>query len=482
MWRVWGSQSLQPQANVQFLTRLVTRIMNSSQLSHLQQPTTNLQVVAPPPLLRLPVGPPTSPISHYDKHLQNNLNQTSHTELNSAINKMSAAPQPIPLAQPKPKPMNDPKSPLHSILKKPNTTQPEHHKTTLFLLEKPDGTSVLRSPGTPPTPHPDDAAAKKGTGYRQKTTPKKPYFSLLKGVRNAYRRPVLPRRKTTQTTIPRATSPPPPRRNQSQPVLPLPLITLNEGALTQQLNQEMEIESGDEDVTDSCAGSSPFDTPAPLSRQSTGSTTPPQTSSFIDALRESRRPFIHPAVNVPTDNQILAVPRKTKIATAVPQLFKNDDGRLEIEHYRSQSIHKTYYITQPEGTAVPGFTNAKRIPMPKIMLDDLVSIITNPDPVQGKTTIPSRPWIWSEGVWHKPDGEQPLHDWMIRDEDLAQGPQPSLKPLVAKDFRKKFAETGPPPPVYRPKKKKHARKKKQGLEKPSSSAPVQDSLCKKVET
>lgn len=78
--------------------------------------------------------------------------------------------------------------------------------------------------------------------------------------------------------------------------------------------------------------------------------------------------------------------------------------------------------------------------MPETMMNDLVSIITNPSPVKGEITVPSQPWVRGEGIWHKPTGEQPLHDWMIRDESRAQNPQSSEKPLVAKGFRKKFAE------------------------------------------
>lgn len=465
----------------------MSRIIDSSEVFYQQQPTTSLQ--PNPPLLCPPVDPPTSSISHLNKQQQNQPNQPSRPELTSAVTKAEAAPQPITQAQHKPKLMNDPKSPLHSILKKPTSAQPEHHKTTRLLLERPDGTNVERSPSTAPTPCPDEAAAKPGPEGRQ-TTQKKPHFFLFRGARNTHRRPVILRRKTTHTTIPRAASPPRPRLNQSQPVIPYPFKALDKDIVMQQIHQDME--SSDEDVTESCPGSYPFDTPAPLSRQSTESTTPPETSSFIDALRESRRPFIHPSVHVPIHNHDFALPRETKKVRPVSQSFNINiyDEDLKVEQHISPHVHEAYHTTKPEGTYVPGFTNAKRIPMPKTMMNDLVSIITNPHPVQGNITVPSQPWVWSEGIWHKPTGEQPLHDWMIRDESLAQNPQPSDKRLVAQGFRKKFAERqagivfvddqeGLATAFNQ--KRKHGRKMKHGHGESGSSAPVVDSSCREGE-
>lgn len=465
----------------------MTRIMSTAETFHQQRPTTYPQPSAPPPspLLRSQIESSPSSISHIDKHHKNILIQLSRPALTLAIHKMDARPQPIPLAQSKPKTMNDQKSPLHSILKKSNIGQPEHHKTTRLLLERPDGTNVLRNPSAPVTPHPERAVAETSKEGRQTTTTK-PHFSLFKGVRNVHRRPVVLRRKTTQTAVPRTTSPPLPRRNHSQPVLPFDV--LKEDAFPQPLGQEME--SSDEDVPESYTSSSPIDMPASLSQQSTESTTPPQTSSFIDALRESRSPFIHPSVSVSADNHSSALPRKTKTASAVPQLFNNHDKRHEIEYHSPPTIYRTYYTEQPEGTNVPGFTNAKRIPMSENMMDDLVSIVANPHPVQSQITVPSQPWIRSEGTWHKPSGKQPLHDWMIRDSNLPQNPQPSCKPLVAKGFRTRFAEMQAViateraqekvPPVHRRKGKKYGRRAKQGDGKLGSSAPMQSSTCREL--
>lgn len=348
LWRIWGSRALLAQTNVRGLSRLVSRIMESSEVFHQQQPTPNLH--PNPRLLCAPVDSPTSFISHINKAHQNHPNQSSHSALTSTVTKAEVAPQLIPQAQNKPKPMNNPKSPLHSILKKPTSAQPEHHKTTRLLLERPDGTNIELSPSTASTPCPNEAAAKPNPEGRH-ATEKKPHFALFRGARNAHRRPVILRRKTTQAIIPRVASPPRARLNQSQPAIPYSSTILEKDIIMQQVNLDMA--SNDEDVTESCPGSYPFDTPAPLSRQSIESTTPPATSFFTDVLRESRRSSTHPSVHVPTDSHDFAIPRGPNESRVVSQSSNKYDEHSEAEQRGSPHAHRTYYTMKPDGTQVP---------------------------------------------------------------------------------------------------------------------------------
>lgn len=433
-WRVWSSQSLLAHTNVQYLNRLVSRIMVPCEPSPQQLSPKHERDSAP--LLRLPVDPLplTSTISHLNQQPLHHLNQTPHSELTQNLYKMDNTPRLVPQALSKPQPMNDPKSPLHSILKKPGTAQTEHQKTTRLLLERPNGTSVTRNPSTPPTPGTGDHPAKEGTAGRQ-TTPKRAHFTTSRTARGTHRRPAFNRRKSTQTSVPKVSSPPRPRLAHSQPVNSHDSF-YEDGFMQLDWNVDSS-DSAEGDVVTSWANFDPFDAPIRLSQRFNESITPPEIDLITEKYHPPKKTNISASDLADKLDPILLQGIET--VSLYPEPTDKDNQQAEIQYRSISSTHRKYYTELPEGADVPGFTGAKRIPMPENMMDDLVSIITNTQPVEGEITVPSQPWVWCEGFWRKPTAKQPLHDWMIRDEYLSPNPQPSYKPLVGKGFRKKFA-------------------------------------------
>lgn len=370
------------------------------------------------PLRHLHVLPFTS-ISHPDQHPFDLRNETSHSE----VNKLNSAPRPIS------HPINNPKSPLHSILKKPQTAHSESQKTTRLLLPKPDGASI-----TPPPVMPD-LPPKEGTAGCQ-TIPKKAHFAPTRAARGTRRRPVFTR-KSSQTTVPKVASPPRPRLVHSHPVKAFQAYDSFYDDGLGQLNRNVDSsDSAGEDVDADWADFDPFDAPVTLSQRTNRSSTPPKLEIMTDTFRPFKKTNTSPAAlqdPMPHTDMVETV-------SPNPKPLDKDTQHAEPQYRRFPSGHRKYVMGPDKATDVPGFADAKRTPMPESMTDDLVRIIAEPHTVREEVTVPGQPWVWCEGRWRTPTEKQPLHDWMIRDEGLAQNPQPSYKPLVEKYFRTKFAE------------------------------------------
>lgn len=114
---------------------------------------------------------------------------------------------------------------IHPILKKPQPTQVESHKSTRLLLDTPTGTKITLNPSISPTasmasPTSIPDLATSPTPMLDITTrqaPKKTHLAATRNGRGPRRRPVFNRRKSSQTPLPRTppiTTPPPRRRSE----------------------------------------------------------------------------------------------------------------------------------------------------------------------------------------------------------------------------------------------------------------------------
>lgn len=86
--------------------------------------------------------------------------------------------------------------PLPPILKKPNSSQGDLHKTTRLLLTSPGGQSFTRNPSNPPTPIPPSVSI---MGSDPVSKQKKAQFAANASTKNQRRRPVVMRRKSSRS-------------------------------------------------------------------------------------------------------------------------------------------------------------------------------------------------------------------------------------------------------------------------------------------
>jgi hypothetical protein len=123
---------------------------------------------------------------------------------------------------------------LHPILKRPQPAPAESHKTTRLLLDTSIGTKITLDPSDSPiaimasstdqVPNTTDDLSPKSTGLIAEPTsapddatrqgPKKAHLTTTRNSRGPRRRPVFNRRKSSQTSIPKAASP---ARRRSEP-------------------------------------------------------------------------------------------------------------------------------------------------------------------------------------------------------------------------------------------------------------------------
>ncbi|CRL29780.1 unnamed protein product [Penicillium camemberti] len=228
-WRIWGAKRLSSRINAHTLDRLIMRIKAPAILVG--------QRVAVPPL------PETG-----DKEEKVNTSLFHIAPCQSHIDDLC-------------KPINKNQSDCaagacspHSILKRPQPPQVETHKATRLLLDTPLGTKITLDPSNSPTasmvdepaPSPDSMGhqrrkkkmdsestlmpEKVGNQGSKKTSiagdstvtpenigqqgPKKTYLTATRTGRGPRRRPVFNRRKSSQTSIPKAA---PPIRRRSEP-------------------------------------------------------------------------------------------------------------------------------------------------------------------------------------------------------------------------------------------------------------------------
>lgn len=88
---------------------------------------------------------------------------------------------------------------------------------------------------------------------------------------------------------------------------------------------------------------------------------------------------------------------------------------------------------------IPGLINAKRVPMPRSMMNDLLNIIEDPEPVKSRIPLPVRPWLIADHAWCRLPEQHYLFDWMILEKPTLYE-QPSERRLVERGFRQDFAD------------------------------------------
>ena len=315
----------------------------------------------------------------------------------------------------KSQPTNTAPGHLHSILKKPSNGQNEPHKSARLLLDKPGGAGIC-NPSNPPTPNIPELPSKNGPAARPSS--KRSVFTATRAGRGSRRRPVFNRRRSSQTSVPKAPSP---QTVEQKPTSPSDASLGLEPLL----------------------GSPPTDPPADRSVKAKSAAGKQAHPTVVDSElppEPSPRytgPFPRPKTYVAES----LFPRKPLISRKIhtvserPSAPDKDKHRAEC---KDLSPSKSDVI---EGTEIPGLENAKRIPMPEDMENELLNIIFHSLESPTRTIQLHRsPWFL---VAHprSPLAEQLyLCDWMIEDQPSLVATQSPEKQLVQKEFRKKFQQ------------------------------------------
>ncbi|KAJ5689524.1 hypothetical protein N7462_003916 [Penicillium macrosclerotiorum] len=370
-WRIWSSRALLASLDVQTLSHLVSRITQSPENMHLKMIT-----ISPTPKM---------PSSHQ-------------------IRAHSPA---------KPRSIKKPKDALHPILKKPKSLPNQSHKTTRLLLEKPGDGSITRNPSNPPSPSSPDVAPKEDSTVRQPQ--KKAYFTANRPGRGARRRPVFNRRRSSQMNVTKALSPPSLQQAQSDSPDIFDLISDDEGSSP--ATQPQPTHHGSLDIEAPWIDLDQFELTAPVS---------PQPNSLVAAPLETGLVTTHPHRPRLSEEPSPALPMSEKrdpilsqgIETVSLGSSPHDQNQCAKPMDSSCSEPSESFV---EGTDVPGFPGAKRVPMPISMKRKLVDILTTSKSPQG-----SPPAFLSYVMTTQESS--PLVD------------QPSDRPLVLKGFRERFAQ------------------------------------------
>ncbi|KAJ5324021.1 hypothetical protein N7476_002621 [Penicillium atrosanguineum] len=408
-WRIWSSETLQDDASIESLDRLVSRILSPSETTKPQIPPSSESVLPSPGLL--------------------------------------SAPRAIPQAPSKPQSTNRSKSPLPPILKKPHSIHGDVLKSARLLLENPDGEIVTLNPSTPPksdTTEPD--ARHNSSGGK---TSKKPQVNANRGGRGSRRRSVFNRRKSSQITIPKSNSSPSQRLVSSHPAKfdnPIDPL-LNADLMSPHELSHAEIHAGVE-PEDSWADE---ESAVPIIKRASKLVASPATS-LTERIHPIKNPEISPAVLEIADKQDPILPPGIQTVCrdpiqdgakqhAEPTEFSFSDafpGTPE-ESFLSTDTLSGISVNATKSGDIPGLINAKRIPMPRSMMNELLNIIEDPKPVKDRIHLPIRPWFVTEHAWYRIPQQHYLFDWMILEEPTLNE-QPSERRLVERDFRQGFAD------------------------------------------
>ncbi|KAJ5134160.1 hypothetical protein N7526_005525 [Penicillium atrosanguineum] len=364
-WRIWSSETLQDDASIESLDRLVSRILSPSETTKPQAPS-------------------------------------------------------------KPQSTNRSKSPLPPILKKPHSIHGDVLKSARLLLENPDGEIVTLNPSTPPksdTTEPD--ARHNSSGGK---TSKKPQVNANRGGRGSRRRSRL------------VSSHPAKFDNPIDPLLNADLMSPHELS-------HAEIHAGVE-PEDSWADE---ESAVPIIKRASKLVASPATS-LTERIHPIKNPEISPAVLEIADKQDPILPPGIQTVCrdpiqdgakqhAEPTEFSFSDafpGTPE-ESFLSTDTLSGISVNATKSGDIPGLINAKRIPMPRSMMNELLNIIEDPKPVKDRIHLPIRPWFVTEHAWYRIPQQHYLFDWMILEEPTLNE-QPSERRLVERDFRQGFAD------------------------------------------
>lgn len=203
---------------------------------------------------------------------------------------------------------------------------------------------------------------------------------------------------------------------------------------------------------DSWADIGSAERPVPVRKHTSQPVTSPAASLLAGRVHPLRNPEISPAVLEIADKQDPILPQgiQTVSGSPIPK-----EGTQQHAEPIDSSFSDAFPITldeiardtgpsQDTETAqdanIPGLNDAKRIPMPKSMLRDLLTIVEDPRPLNGRIPLPVQPWFTAEHAWCRLPEQSYLLDWMILDDPRSLSPQPSRKRLVERGFRRIFAD------------------------------------------
>ncbi|KAJ5665526.1 uncharacterized protein N7477_007974 [Penicillium maclennaniae] len=388
-WRIWSSETLQDDASIESLDRLVSRIMSSSETIKPHVHPSSEPALPSPGLLTAP-----RPIRHTSSKSQ------------SATRS---------------------KSPLPPILKKPQSVQGDVPKSARLLLEKPDGESVTLNPSTPPNPGSTELNVRRNSAGGK--TSKKPQTNSSRPGRGPRRRSVFNRRKSSQPAIPKANPPLNQRLVSSHPArLDDPIDPLlNADLMSPHELSHAEIHAGVE-PEDSWADEESVD---PIITRPSRLAASPATS-----LTERTHPLRT------LRSALLFSKSQTSKTPFFPKGFKRFSDAFPgtpMESISSTDTLPGIFLETARSGEIPGLINAKRVPMPRSMVNDLLDIIENPKPVKGRIPLPVRPWLLAEHAWYRLPEQHYLFDWMILEKPTLYE-QPSERRLVEREFRQDFAD------------------------------------------
>lgn len=369
--------------------------------------------------------------------------------LASSMSNLSISPKEVPDAETqtpvksKSVPHHGVPTPLHPILKKPNTAPNEAHKTTRLLLEKPGGESITQNPANSPTspgkPLTSRQVSKKGA-----------HFAPARPMRAGRRRPVFNRRKSSQNSIPKASPSPrdrtfdkidkidktdklePKREDSSEPMFDVDDdLSADPGPLrtTERKRSKDATWTGIEEVH-----------PPPFDVLDPPETIVSATASIADkiSVNSQNQPAITPAVLELADQQDPILPQGIETVSNDPTTRIPGTPHTETSDHSSYDDlfgrNATYKPITP--LYAPG---AENVPVPiraATPVSNALDIInTNATLVQNRIRPHHIPDLPIKPPWRRADF-LPVPSRQNRDPDA----QPSNKPLVPKDFRRQWLQ------------------------------------------
>ncbi|KAE8389170.1 hypothetical protein BDV23DRAFT_101219 [Aspergillus alliaceus] len=180
-WRIWGSDRLRSSMDGSTLAKLFLQICDSNPMS-----ISILQQLKRVSGLRLATG------NFLSVSLGRRLIPFTQENSSRSARGSDDKPQETPTSNTRAR-----RAPLQPILKKSSTPSGETHKTTRLLLTSVEGQSIERKPSNPPTPVPPSQPTLED--FNRPAQKNKTVFVAGKG-KSTKRRPVIMRRKSSQTS------------------------------------------------------------------------------------------------------------------------------------------------------------------------------------------------------------------------------------------------------------------------------------------